>query len=136
VAHQREHKAERDKVYRRARPGYDHRRWRQLSRQLLARQPTCQRCGRRPSAHAHHLDGQSPAMPNGMNPARLEAVCTSCHGKVHAGVLPRSPESSGRTATAVLSRDKTPGHPAGHVEPEQLGHLGARGPRTILPGIV
>jgi hypothetical protein len=91
TAHEREHKAQRDKAYRAKRPGYDHRRWRKVSREFLARHPTCERCGCQPSAHAHHLDGQSPAMPNGMNPARLEAVCTSCHGKIHAGSLPRCP---------------------------------------------
>ena len=65
-------KAARDKAYRAKRPGYDSRAWKKLSRQFLAAHPRCACCGA-PAGHAHHLDGQSPGMPGGLDPNRLGA---------------------------------------------------------------
>lgn len=53
---------------------YGSARWKKIRRRVLARDPMCRICGRRPSSEADHL--------NGWEDNRLEAiqgVCTPCH---------------------------------------------------------
>jgi 5-methylcytosine-specific restriction protein A len=56
--------------------GYD-RGWAALSREVRQERPVCEHCGRRPSRHTDHKDG------NHLNndPSNLQALCVSCHSR-------------------------------------------------------
>ena len=67
-------RSEADKRYDKTRPsaakrGYD-RQWRKRTKDVLTKEPYCQRCKMRRSEHVHHSGG------------RLRALCAQCHGKL------------------------------------------------------
>jgi hypothetical protein len=65
------------------RQGYRTAAWKRTAQAVVRRHPVCQRCGKRPSAIAHHLRGLRPVDPGGTDERYLRAVCASCHQLLH-----------------------------------------------------
>jgi len=53
--------------------------WRELSARVRAEEPTCRRCGRRPSAVAHHIQSRRDHPELAMERGNLMGVCRACH---------------------------------------------------------
>ena len=59
--------------------GYAGRNWMQLRAFVLARDPVCKICGRKPSRHCDHI---KPKRTGGKDtPSNLQGLCASCHNR-------------------------------------------------------
>ena len=56
--------------------------WRHLSREVVARDGACVRCGSTYYLAAHHKLPRSEGGPD--HPSNLEALCASCHARLEA----------------------------------------------------
>lgn len=77
---------ERQKIYRLPQ-------WRKLSKWYLTTHPWCEECLKRcvltPSSQVHHVvsfmnyDDELKRIEVALNPSNLEAICQSCHNRIH-----------------------------------------------------
>ena len=62
--------------------GYD-RNWNKLRDAYLSAHPICEECGERIAEMVHHIEPIKNAKDKKLNIDNLEALCLSCHAKIH-----------------------------------------------------
>jgi 5-methylcytosine-specific restriction protein A len=67
---------------------YNTQRWLKLRKEILMKQPLCQKCNSKLSEHVHHIDSFMNYAGNerlnvAYNSDNLQALCSECHSRMH-----------------------------------------------------